>query len=87
MAKQKKQITKTFRDGINTRLKVVLVLLFLFGAALIARLAFLQIIQHDTLVAQVEKQYLSTVTTYFGRGVIYDRNLNELARNVEVESV
>ena len=87
MAKQNKQITGTFRDGINTRLKVVSFLLFLFGAALIARLAFLQIIQHDTLAAQSEKQYLSTVKTHFGRGVIYDRNLNELARNVEVESV
>ena len=87
MAKQNKQITGTFRDGINTRLKVVSFLLFLFGAALIARLAFLQIIQHDTLVVQSEKQYLSTVKTHFGRGVIYDRNLNELARNVEVESV
>lgn len=54
---------------------------------MIARLAFLQIIQHDTLVAQSEKQYLSTVKTHFGRGVIYDRNFNELARNVEVESV
>jgi cell division protein FtsI (penicillin-binding protein 3) len=87
MAKQNKQNTGTFRDGINTRLKIISFLLFLFGVALIARLAFLQIVQHDTLVAQSEKQYLSTVKTHFGRGVIYDRNLNELARNVEVESV
>ena len=87
MAKQNKQNTGTFRDGINTRLKIISFLLFLFGSALIARLAFLQIVQHDTLVAQSEKQYLSTVKTHFGRGVIYDRNLNELARNVEVESV
>ena len=87
MAKQNKQITGTFRDSIKTRLKVVSFFLFLFGAALIARLVFLQIIQHDTLVAQSEKQYLSTVKTHFGRGVIFDRNMNELARNVEVESV
>jgi cell division protein FtsI/penicillin-binding protein 2 len=87
MAKQNKQITGTFRDSIKTRLKVVFFFLFLFGAALIARLVFLQIIQHDTLVAQSEKQYLSTVKTHFGRGVIFDRNMNELARNVEVESV
>ena len=87
MAKQNKQITGTFRDSIKTRLKVVSFFLFLFGAALIARLVFLQIIQHDTLVAQSEEQYLSTVKTHFGRGVIFDRNMNELARNVEVESV
>jgi cell division protein FtsI (penicillin-binding protein 3) len=87
MAKQNKQNTGTFREGVITRLKVVSVMLFLFGAALISRLAYLQIIQHDILVAKSEKQYLSTVQTHFGRGVIYDRNLNELARNVEVESV
>ncbi len=87
MEKQSKQNAGTFRDGINSRLKFVSFLLFLFGAALIARLAFLQIIQHDVLVAKSEKQYLSTVKTHFGRGVIYDRNLNELARNIEVESV
>ena len=31
MAKKNKQITGTFRDGINTRLKVVSFLFFLFG--------------------------------------------------------
>jgi cell division protein FtsI (penicillin-binding protein 3) len=87
MAKQNKQTGGTFRDGIKTRLKIISIFLVLFGAALVARLAFLQIIQHDTLVAQSEKQYLSTVKTHFGRGVIYDRNSNALARNVEVESV
>jgi len=87
MAKNNKQATGTFRDGIKTRIGLVSVLLFLFGAALIARLAFLQIIQHETLLAQSEKQYVGTIETQFGRGVIYDRNLNELARNIEVESV
>ncbi len=87
MAKTNKKITGTFRNGVKSRLRVISVLLFLFGAALIARLAFLQIIQHETLLAQSEKQYMRTVETQFGRGVIYDRNLNELARNVEVESV
>jgi cell division protein FtsI (penicillin-binding protein 3) len=87
MKKQNKQVVGTFRDGIKTRLTIISIFLFLFGAALIARLAFLQIIQHDTLVAQSEKQYLRTVKTHFGRGMIYDRNLNELARNVEVESI
>ncbi len=87
MAKNNKQTTGTFRGGIKTRLWVVSVLLFLFGVALIARLAFLQIIQHETLLAQSEKQYMGTVETQFGRGVIYDRNLNGLARNIEVESV
>ncbi len=87
MAKQSKQITGTFKDGIRTRLMIVSVLLFLFVAALIARLASLQIFQHEKLLAKSEKQYVGTVETQFGRGVIYDRNLNELAQNIEVESV
>jgi cell division protein FtsI (penicillin-binding protein 3) len=87
MAKNKKQSTGTFRGGIKTRLKVVSVFLFLFGAALVGRLVSLQIIQHDTLLAKSDKQYIGTVKTRFGRGVIYDRNLNELAQNIEVESV
>ena len=45
MAKDNKQSTGTFRDGIKARLKIVSVLLFLFGAALVARLASLQIAQ------------------------------------------
>ena len=87
MAKNKKQSTGTFRDGIKTRLIIVSVFLFLFGAALIGRLASLQIVQHETLLAKSDKQYAGTVKTQFGRGVIYDRNLNELAQNIEVESV
>ena len=54
---------------------------------MVGRLASLQIVQHETLLAKSEKQYVGTVKTQFGRGVIYDRNLNELAQNVEVESV
>ena len=87
MAKNKKQSTGTFRDGIKTRLKIVSVFLFLFGAALVVRLASLQIVQHETLLAKSDKQYVGTVKTQFGRGVIYDRNLNELAQNIEVKSV
>ena len=66
---------------------IISVLFFLFIAALIARLASLQIIQHEALLKKSEKQYVGTVETQFGRGVIYDRNMNELAQNVEVESV
>ena len=87
MAKNNNQITGTFRDGIKTRLKVVSAFIFLFVAALVFRLVSLQIIQHETLLAKSEKQYVGTVETQFGRGVIYDRNLNELAQNIEVESV
>ncbi len=87
MSKNKNPASGPFRNIIKTRLTIISVLLFLFAASLIARLAHLQIIQHETLLAKSEKQYLNTVETRFGRGVIFDRNRNELARNVEVESV
>ena len=87
MAKHGKQNTGSFKDRIKTRLIIVSALFFLVVAALIVRLASLQILQHETLLAKSEKQYVGTVETQFGRGVIYDRNLNELAQNIEVESV
>ena len=87
MAKKSRQSKGTFKDGIKTRLMIISVLFFLFVAALIARLASLQIVQHEALLKKSEKQYIGTVETQFGRGVIYARNMNELAQNIEVESV
>ena len=52
-----------------------------------SRLFYLQILQHDNLTAQAEKQYLSSMKIYYGRGEILDRNLSPLATNIEVESV
>jgi len=87
MAKKNNRSTGTFKDGIKTRLMVISALFFLFIAALIARLVSLQIVQHEALLKKSEKQYVGTVETQFGRGMIYDRNMSELAQNVEVESV
>ena len=87
MAKKDNRSRGTFKDGIKTRLMVISALFFLFITALIARLVSLQIVQHEALLKKSEKQYVGTVETQFGRGMIYDRNMNELAQNVEVESV
>ncbi|MBC8283466.1 MAG: penicillin-binding protein 2 [Nitrospinae bacterium] len=63
-------------------------LLLLFAITLIARLADLQIVQHESLLAQSEKQpHQGTLKTHLGRGAIFDRNGNQLATNLEVESV
>ena len=62
-------------------------LLLLFAISLIVRLADLQIVQHESLLAKSEKQSQGTMKTHFGRGTIFDRNGNELATNLEVESV
>ena len=62
-------------------------LLLLFAISLIVRLADLQIVQHESLLAKSEKQSQGTMKIHFGRGTIFDRNGNELATNLEVESV
>ena len=66
---------------------MVSIFLTVLGLVLVGRLVQLQIIQHDRLAAQSDRQYLRTVEISSGRGNIYDRNRNQLATNIQVESV
>ncbi|MDH5761527.1 MAG: penicillin-binding protein 2 [Nitrospinota bacterium] len=66
---------------------MVSLVLAAFGLILVGRLVHLQVIQHDRLAAQSDKQYLRTVEIASGRGNIYDRNRNQLATNIRVESI
>ena len=88
MPNNKKPKSRSFRNVVKVRLIFVSSLLLLFAVSLIARLANLQITQHKTLLAKSEKQpHHGNLKTYFGRGTIFDRNGNELATNLVVESV
>jgi len=88
MLNNKKPKSSSFRNRVKVRLIFVSSLLLLFAVSLIARLANLQITQHKTLLAKSEKQpHHGNLKTYFGRGTIFDRNGNELATNLVVESV
>ena len=88
MLNNKKPKSSSFRTVVKVRLIVVSSLLLLFAVSLIARLANLQITQHKTLLAKSEKQpHHGNLKTYFGRGTIFDRNGNELATNLMVQSV
>ena len=88
MSNNKKPKSRSFRNVVKVRLIFVSSLLLLFAVSLIARLANLQITQHKTLLAKSEKQpHHGNLKTYFGRGTIFDRNGNELATNLVVESV
>ena len=88
MLNNKKLKSSSFRNRVKVRLIFVSSLLLLFAVSLIARLANLQITQHKTLLAKSEKQpHHGNLKTYFGRGTIFDRNGNELATNLVVESV
>lgn len=87
MTKLQKQHSSKFRTAYQGRLTLVCVCFLLCGAALLAKLFYLQIFQHEDLLAQSDKQYMRTVKIFYGRGKILDRNMNELATNIEVESV
>ena len=63
-------------------------LFFLFWALAIAiRLFWLQVLHHGEYVERAQKQQQRTFEVAPHRGVLYDRNLRELAMTVQVDSI
>jgi cell division protein FtsI (penicillin-binding protein 3) len=63
-------------------------LFFLLWAILIAsRLFWLQVVRHKEFVERAERQQQRTFEVAPRRGVLYDRNLRELAMTVQVDSI
>jgi cell division protein FtsI (penicillin-binding protein 3) len=61
---------------------------FLFWAlAITSRLFWLQIVRHHDYVERAQKQQQRTFQVAPRRGVLYDRNMRELAMTVQVDSV
>jgi cell division protein FtsI (penicillin-binding protein 3) len=71
------------------RIRFVYVALFfcLWTAALGLRLVWLQVVRHGDFVERAAKQQQRTFEVAPRRGVLYDRNLKELAMTVLVDSV
>lgn len=69
------------------RLYLLLGLLLLMCAAVLAKATMLQIVQGERLAGLAKQEYRQTITLTPSRGVIYDRNRNELAVSVMVDSV
>ena len=66
----------------------IICLFFLFWVCAIAgRLFWLQIMRHQEYVDRAQKQQQRTFEVAPRRGVLYDRNLHELAMTVQVDSV
>jgi cell division protein FtsI (penicillin-binding protein 3) len=59
----------------------------LWTLAIAARLFWLQIIRHNEYVERADKQQQRTFEVAPRRGILYDRNMQELAMTVQVESV
>jgi len=72
---------------LRFRIFTVLLLFLLAFITILARVLQLQIIERDKLQALAERQHLKSITIPPRRGVIYDRNLKEVAISMEVDSV
>ncbi|HXG94243.1 MAG TPA: penicillin-binding protein [Blastocatellia bacterium] len=71
----------------DKRIVVIQALIFFWVMAIGAKLVRLQINEHDSLRARAERQQQAVIELSPMRGIIYDRNGNELARSVEVKSL
>jgi cell division protein FtsI (penicillin-binding protein 3) len=71
----------------DKRLSIIQVVIIVWMIAIGAKLVWLQVRQHDWLVARATNQQQAALPLFAQRGVIYDRNGNELARSVTVKSL
>ncbi|HTG14158.1 MAG TPA: penicillin-binding protein [Blastocatellia bacterium] len=69
------------------RLAIIQVFIVLWMTAIGCKLVWLQVKQHDWLSARAGRQQQAEIELSPTRGVIYDRNGNELARSVEAKSL
>lgn len=71
----------------DKRLTAIQVVIILWMMAIGVKLLWLQVKEHDSLLARAGRQQQAAIDLSPMRGVIYDRNGNELARSVLVKSL
>ena len=71
----------------DRRIRIVQALIIFWLLAIGAKLVYLQVGAHDGLRARAENQHQFEIDLSPTRGVIFDRNGNELARSAEVKSL
>lgn len=76
-----------WRSTLRQRAIACAVLLGLWVTAIESRLAFLQVVRHEELLARADRQQKRTVDAPAKRGEIRDRNNRVLAYSVDVDSV
>jgi cell division protein FtsI (penicillin-binding protein 3) len=77
---------KNHKD-ISRRVRVLLIVMACWALAIGARLYFLQVVQSAEFRELAERQHQRVFQVTPRRGTIYDRNGNELASSIKVESV
>ncbi|UAB70830.1 peptidoglycan glycosyltransferase FtsI [Vibrio sp. SCSIO 43132] len=86
-SKAKKNATQEAPTLIRWRFVVVLGFVFCAMAALIARLAYIQVVEPDNLIKQGDLRSVRVKALPSARGIISDRNGEQLAVSVPVEAV
>jgi cell division protein FtsI (penicillin-binding protein 3) len=79
----------TTRTALMNQRRFWLVCLFflLWALAITTRLFWLQLIRHSDYVERAQKQQQRTFEVAPRRGILYDRNMRELAMTVQVDSI
>ena len=73
--------------NVKSRLLKFGVFLFIWAVIIVARLMILQVLHYGEWVQRAQRQQQRTVEVSPQRGIIYDRNGQELAMTVQVDSV
>src|SRR5581483_8878499 len=71
----------------RTRFWIICLFFLLWACAIAGRLFWLQIVRHQDYAERAEKQQQRTFQVAPRRGILYDRNLHELAMTVLVDSI
>src|SRR5487761_2225499 len=69
------------------RFWIVCLFFLIWALAISGRLFWLQILRHKEYLERAQKQQQRTFEVAPRRGVLYDRNLRELAMTVQVDSI
>ena len=72
---------------LRARYWLVCLGLFVWVGLIVTKLFWLQIVRHPEFVEKAEKQQQQTFKVAPRRGVLYDRNLRELAMTVQADSI
>lgn len=72
---------------IQWRFRLVFIFVFSFFAILVARIAFIQVIEPDHLIREGDLRSVRAKTIHSARGIISDRNGEPLAVSVPVQAV
>jgi cell division protein FtsI (penicillin-binding protein 3) len=79
--------SSTTQNGAKPRLYIFTAVMVFWVAAICCRLVYLQIVRYGDFVQRASRQQQRTIDVTPSRGIIYDRNGQELAMSLMVDSV